>query len=163
MYYVCDKCDRERPNTISDPTCIKGGYCHWIWKGPAELKGVGRYGKNVSLETKADLGRQALSIQTVVNECHNRSADAGWYNDPVTARPIKRNIPEMLCLIHSEISEALEGYRMNLNDNKLPHRKSIEVELADALIRIADLAGYLGLDLGGAYVEKLLYNERIVP
>lgn len=145
MEQYCIKCQRSRSITISDPTCSSGGYCNWV--------------KRVSPKIKSDLGRQALSIQTIVDECHNRSVDAGWYHDPVTARPIKRNIPEMLCLIHSEISEALEGYRKNLNDDKLPHRKSIEVELADALIRIVDLAGYLGLDLGGAYVEKLLYNE----
>jgi NTP pyrophosphatase (non-canonical NTP hydrolase) len=36
----------------------------------------------------------------------------------------------------------------------------VEVELADALIRICDLAGYLGLDLGGAYRAKLEYNEN---
>jgi ribosome-associated protein YbcJ (S4-like RNA binding protein) len=35
----------------------------------------------------------------------------------------------------------------------------IEVELADAIIRIGDLAAYLGLDLGGATVEKLAYNS----
>lgn len=33
-----------------------------------------------------------------------------------------------------------------------------EVELADAVIRIADLAGGLGLDLGGAIAEKLAFN-----
>jgi len=34
----------------------------------------------------------------------------------------------------------------------------IEVELADAVIRICDLAGYLKLDLGGAIDEKLAFN-----
>lgn len=65
-----------------------------------------------------------------------------------------------LALVHSETSEALEGFRKDLPDEHLPHRRSIEVELADALIRICDLAGGLGLDLGGAVVEKLDYNAR---
>lgn len=70
-----------------------------------------------------------------------------------------RNVGEILCLIHSEISEAMEGHRKNLMDDKLPHRKMLEVELADAMIRIFDLAGAHGMDLGGAIVEKLAYNS----
>lgn len=65
----------------------------------------------------------------------------------------------MLCLIHSEISEALEGYRKNLKDDKLPWRPMIEVELADTIIRIFDLCAGLNLDLGGAFVEKMKYNS----
>ncbi len=91
--------------------------------------------------------------------CHVRAYNAGWYHDPKTLDPIQRNVGELLALVHSEISEALEGHRKNKQDDHLPHRKSIEVELADALVRIFDLAGYLKLDLGGAYREKLLYNE----
>lgn len=64
----------------------------------------------------------------------------------------------MLCLVHSEVSEAMEGHRKNLMDDKLPHRKMFEVELADAIIRILDIAGAHELDLGGAIVEKLQYN-----
>jgi NTP pyrophosphatase (non-canonical NTP hydrolase) len=52
----------------------------------------------------------------------------------------------------------MEGHRKGLMDDKLPHRPMIEVELADAMIRIADLAGALGLDLGGAIAEKMAYN-----
>ena len=69
-----------------------------------------------------------------------------------------RNVGELLCLVHSEISEAMEGARKNLMDDKLPHRKMIEVELADALIRIFDIAGAQGLDLGGAIAEKRAFN-----
>lgn len=71
-----------------------------------------------------------------------------------------RNIGEVLCLIHSEISEAMEGHRKNLMDDKLPHRKMVEVEVADALIRVFDLAGSMGMDLGGAIAEKRLFNAK---
>lgn len=106
-----------------------------------------------------DLNDQETVIGSCVEECHGRSVKAGWYHNPATGEPIERNVGEMLALIHSEISEALEGHRKNANDTHLPGRKMIEVELADALIRICDLAGYLKLDLGGAYREKLIYNE----
>lgn len=100
----------------------------------------------------------ATAINTFAADCHSASRKGGWYTDPDTGAEKVRNIPEMLCLIHSEISEAMEGYRKSLQDDKLPHRKMIEVELADAMIRIGDLAGYLGLDLGGAVVEKMAFN-----
>lgn len=69
-------------------------------------------------------------------------------------------VAQKLCLIHSEVSEAMEGARKGLMDDHLPHRTMLEVELADAVIRIADLAGALGLDLGGAIAEKMAYNAQ---
>jgi NTP pyrophosphatase (non-canonical NTP hydrolase) len=69
-------------------------------------------------------------------------------------------VSQKLCLMHSEISEAMEGHRKGQMDDHLPHRPMIEVELADAVIRIADLAGAMGLDLGGAIAEKLAYNAQ---
>ena len=48
--------------------------------------------------------------------------------------------------------------RKGLMDDKLPHRPMLEVELADAVIRVFDMAGGLGLDVAGAIVEKLAFN-----
>ena len=98
------------------------------------------------------------AINYFVNFAHGRSTDAGWWND-VNLVKDRHVVPAKLCLIHSEISEAMEGHRKNLSDDKLPHRPMVEVELADAMIRIADLAGALELDLGGAIVEKMEFNR----
>ena len=71
----------------------------------------------------------------------------------------QRNFGEMLALVHSELSEALEAHRKNLMDDKLPHHKGTTVELADALIRIMDLGYGLGLPVAEAVAEKLAYNR----
>lgn len=80
--------------------------------------------------------------------------------DPLEVLAVEKAFnAQMLALIHSEISEAMEADRKDLMDDKLPHRKGLEVELADAFIRVCDMCAGLGLDLGGAVVEKLAYNE----
>lgn len=99
------------------------------------------------------------AAQTLTDSCHNRAFNNGWWNDPVTGERVVRPVPELLCLIHSEVSEALEGFRKNLMDDHLPSRKMLEVELADAVIRIFDMAGGYDLDIAGAIVEKLNYND----
>lgn len=110
----------------------------------------------------------------LVEQCHGASNDAGWWrNDKRDLRLVIQDpandtermlagafVAQKLCLIHSEISEAMEGHRKGLADDKLPHRLMIEVELADAVIRIADLAGALGLDLGGAIADKMAFNQH---
>jgi len=106
------------------------------------------------------------------DQCHAASRTSGWWhahgvdivdliNNPKT--PWDKYVAgaivaQKLCLSHSEISEAMEGHRKGLMDDKLPHRSMLEVELADTVIRIADLAGALGLDLGGAIAEKMAFN-----
>lgn len=90
---------------------------------------------------------------------HALSVANGWWHDK-EGNKLNRNVPEMLCLIHSEISEAMEGFRKGKKDDHLPDRPAIEVELADAVIRICDLAYGLDLDLVGAIIAKAEYNNN---
>ena len=90
---------------------------------------------------------------------HGTAQQAGWYRDPGTGEPIVRNFGEVVALMHSELSEALEADRKGLKDDKLPHRDGREVEFADCIIRILDTAAALGLDVAGALIEKNRYNR----
>lgn len=98
-----------------------------------------------------------MNLNDYSNQSHGDNIK--WWQD-FSGNPIERNKGELIALIHSELSEALEGERKDLMDDKLPHRKMAEVELVDALIRIFDYAGGFGYDLEGAYQEKRLYNTK---
>lgn len=98
------------------------------------------------------------AINDLVTLCFERSKAAGWHTDLATGELLDRNKGEMLMLMVSEISEAMEGERKGLMDDKLPHRPMAEVELADTVIRIADYCGRFGYNPAAAIVEKLEYN-----
>jgi NTP pyrophosphatase (non-canonical NTP hydrolase) len=100
----------------------------------------------------------APALNALCADVHAANLKAGWWTNLATGERLNRNVGEMLCLVHSEISEAMEGHRKSLMDDKLPDRPMIEVELADAVIRIADIAAGLGLDLGGAVDAKMAFN-----
>lgn len=93
----------------------------------------------------------ANSVNDMCSLSHELARKSGWWAeyDAMPEQYRKHFIGAKLGLVHSEVSEAIEGHRKSKMDDHLPHRPSVEVELADAMIRIADLAGVLGLDLGG--------------
>lgn len=102
----------------------------------------------------------AVSVLQVQQFCHGVAKECGWWDDPATGLPKERNDGELIALMHSELSEALEALRKDLMDDHLPHRKGVECELADTIIRIMDYAGARDLDVAGALVEKLRYNSQ---
>lgn len=101
----------------------------------------------------------AHSINDIRDIAHENSVNAGWWTDLNTGEKSDRNKAELICLMHSELSEAMEGVRKDLMDDHLPTRKMEEVELADCVIRILDYCGRYNLDLGGAIIEKMQYNK----
>ena len=95
--------------------------------------------------------------------CHDAARKSGWWTDLKTGQPVTDNpllFASKLMLVVSELAEAMEGDRKGLMDDKLPHRSMREVELADAVIRIFDLAGGFHMDLGSAIAEKMEFNTQ---
>lgn len=109
--------------------------------------------------TSHDITLSAWRLQYI---CHNLARKSGWWTRPdgsaVTDNPLC--FSNKLMLVVSELAEAMEGDRKGIKDDKLPHRDMREVELADAIIRIFDLAGAYNMDLAGAIAEKLAYNQQ---
>lgn len=94
-----------------------------------------------------------------------RDANDNWWRNPETGELLAdegnpRNKGMLIALIHSELSEMLEGVRRGKMDEHLLHRTSEEVELVDAFIRLMDYAGEYGFDLDAIYREKMAYNAQ---
>lgn len=95
----------------------------------------------------------AQAVEDFCNKCHK--AAANWWVNLETGKPLDRNVGEMLCLVHSELDEAYECWRTGM-DSHLPHRRSVEVELADTMIRIGDILIGLGVDVKQIWLDHKL-------
>lgn len=94
-----------------------------------------------------------IAFTALQTEIHTNAVNKGFWESS--------NVGEKIALVHSEVSEALEAFRSgNPTDDKLIEYDSAVVELADAVIRIMDLAGSFDMNLAGAIVAKVIYNSK---
>ena len=99
-----------------------------------------------------------MTLNELRDECHAIARSKGWYDGPG-----ERNIGEQLMLIVTEVAEAMEDLRdekMTMSVDVAGKPIGFPSEIADVLIRVFDLAGYLWIDLDSAVWAKIKYNER---
>lgn len=92
------------------------------------------------------MSRDSLSIDNLISECHLIAKEKGWWET-------ERNDAELIALMHSELSEALEAMRNHGT------KESVAEELADCCIRIFDYCGARGIDLKEALIKKIEFNK----
>lgn len=100
-----------------------------------------------------------MNINDAVKASYENARDHGWHES-------ERTIGDLICLMHSELSEALEEHRngrlpdeVYYNEAKPDKPEGIPVELADCVIRIFDFCGLYGIDLEEVVALKMRYNE----
>ena len=94
------------------------------------------------------------SFEYLQKQIHQNARDKGFW------APHLQDMLAKLMLVVTELGEAAEAWRAhNLQSKKIPTHSCVEEELADAIIRIMDLAEFYRLDLAGAIVQKMEHNK----
>ncbi|QCT03315.1 hypothetical protein E6C60_2603 [Paenibacillus algicola] len=114
-----------------------------------------------------------MQINELVQAAHQNAVAKGWWEED-------RSFGEIIALIHSEASEALEDHRNGHEPSEIWYERKIaeppsfytvkkaryatdkpcgiHSELADICIRVFDACGRYGIDLEAAIEEKMTYN-----
>lgn len=95
---------------------------------------------------RSPLSKKKNKLNELIKECHRIAKSKGWWDT-------ERNDGELIALMHSELSEALEAMR---NHGTMDN---VAEELADCCIRIFDYCGAREIDLEAMLVKKIEYNK----
>ena len=105
----------------------------------------------------------AKTIRNRVEEIHTNALAHGWWDDTKDYGDRLAKIPEKILLVHCELSEAVEEFRVGkiktYYDAETNKPEGVFVELADAMIRLMDLCGACGVDIEQLIEEKHNYNK----
>ncbi|WP_052960646.1 hypothetical protein [Rhodopseudomonas palustris] len=144
-----------------------GAFFHALTSARDHLRVVGgeREAMEVIEDALAHTDNRDFALRFHVNALVTmlHEANKQWWIDPATGEDVALNpliVPTKLLLVISEVCEGMEAHRKNLPDDKLPELDGLTVELADALIRICDLAGKKRLRLGDATAKKVTFNAQ---
>lgn len=94
-------------------------------------------------------------INELAEDIHKNAVEHGWWEGV-------RNDGEIIALIHSECSEALECLRKGTENDECDKPgldlTNLEEELADIIIRVMDYAAAKSVDIGNAILKKHEFN-----
>lgn len=96
--------------------------------------------------------RDHQNFNELAREIQEINHSNGWSETKSSDWERKYKVPAIIALIHSEVSEALEAFRVNDKEN-------FGEELADILIRVLGCAYGLDIDIELAVRQKLTYNR----
>lgn len=107
---------------------------------------------------KVDWSAVNIALTDLSEACHSNMVQKGFWDE-------SRNMGEIIALIHSEASEALEEHRQGHPltairlEGPLDKPEGFPIELADIILRIMDIVGGYHINLAEAIKMKMRYNE----
>jgi NTP pyrophosphatase (non-canonical NTP hydrolase) len=100
-----------------------------------------------------------MNLDHLIEESHSLAIEKGWYENDNG-----RSFAELVMLVVTELSESVEAYRdghgiSEIIDGEGGKPEGVPIEIADAIIRIADMCGHFDIPIVEAINIKMEYNK----